>query len=173
MDFASDVPETPRVILLSASPTTLPSSPTEVRKLLPQSSPLASRQELGPSSKVEFEAEQFASVSWPVSLAARGTPCKCFWEREEGWSLSWELGPGRLERDTSSQIALALFCLHCNIHSPHHSPHLSSLLSWWVGTHSQRAGISDFIYNIKMFKCQQSGVPTFQGRVPICFCLGI
>lgn len=31
------------------------------------------------------------------------------------------------------------------------------------GTHSQTGVISDFIYNIKMFKCQQSGVWTCQG----------
>lgn len=32
-----------------------------------------------------------------------------------------------------------------------------------LGTHSQTGVISDFIYNIKMFKCQQSGVRTCQG----------
>lgn len=36
-------------------------------------------------------------------------------------------------------------------------PHLG------LGTHSQTGVISDFIYNIKMFKCQQSGARTCQG----------
>jgi hypothetical protein len=57
---------------------------------------------------------------------------------------------------------LALSSLHPNTHPPHLG----------LGTHSQTGIISDFIRNIKMFKCQQSGVQTFQGKVPIRFCLG-
>lgn len=69
--------------------------------------------------------------------------------------------------------ALALSNLQASIIHIHHGtscsdfpPHLG------LGTHSQTGVISDFIYNIKMFKCRQSGVQTFQDRIPICFCLG-
>lgn len=47
----------------------------------------------------------------------------------------------------------------------------SVFLHQGLGTHSQAGVVFNFIYNIKMFKCQQSGVQTSQGRVPICFCL--